>query len=146
MAFAALESERFAVESASQADAADRKATEDPRLSPGLVRPRGWPGGLRKNCHPGTGAQRTVSSSALRPGVGLPGLLWHSQATGVPGDAADGKVDRSAKRWSRRQQIVRSTQHYRFNFRAWQASTTLVGSMASESSCISTTLPLLSIT
>ena len=35
---------------------------------------------------------------------------------------------------------------YRFNFLAWHASTTLVGSMASESSCISTTLPFLSMT
>ena len=33
----------------------------------------------------------------------------------------------------------------RFSFLAWQASTTLVGSTASSSSCISVTLPFLSI-
>ena len=34
---------------------------------------------------------------------------------------------------------------YRFSFLAWQATTTLVGSMASSSNCISITLPFLSI-
>src|SRR5271166_2513581 len=98
MAFAVAKNERFAVAPAFPEDGAGRKAAQDPRPSPGAMLPRGWPGGLRKNCHPETRAQPTGPSLRTRHGAALPGLPSHSQAKAARADGADDKADHTAKR------------------------------------------------
>src|SRR5450755_3454162 len=98
MVAAVPKNERFATAQVSRVDGVDRTTKEGPQPNAVALRPRDWPGGLRRNCLPRMRVQPSAFSLAPPRVPVLPDLPLHSRATVAPADAADDKEDRTVKR------------------------------------------------